>query len=432
MCGIVGFLNGSISNQDYKQERSLFENLLYADAVRGWDSTGIMYVKGAQAEVYKKAMPASDFLDLKTTSKILTGIDGYSYIIGHNRWATAGAVTNANAHPFQVGPITLVHNGTLKGHRALPGCNGIDVDSLAITKCIADMGVEKAAPLFNGAFALVWHDSRNDTINLLRNEERPLYFGFVRPRETAPYDVVIASEYQMIYWIAERNGYKVKDVRLVSPGKLLVFNKKDLGKYEVKEQQPYVAPKSPEPQKWNSEVVNKFLKPGNLEVGQVLKLKFEDFITYQKDGNWGYFSEYYVYNGQPYEVKLSGLTVKEAGEIANKFISAEISGAWQGKDDEYPIISVTKWKILSEADIKLLPSANTKRDSKVIYRVFNGREVTKEEWSDRTKCGCAWCGDVPEDKDAPDLHWDDFNTFTCAECTAELLEDRKHDKVISH
>ncbi|MCK5711064.1 MAG: hypothetical protein KAI07_11035, partial [Deltaproteobacteria bacterium] len=162
MCGIVGVL--SSSKTLYSKDRSnYFEQALFTGAVRGEDSTGVFAVpRKASNEIYlhKKAMASPDYLDSKTGSRILNTMPDYSCVIGHNRSATRGGVSNATAHPFNHGAITLVHNGTLRsavGHDT----QHLDVDSEQIAYALNQVEDPKEVLIkLVGAYVLIWWDTR--------------------------------------------------------------------------------------------------------------------------------------------------------------------------------------------------------------------------------------------------------------------------------
>lgn len=213
MCGIVGAFS---TNGKYPKSAlvSFFRQALFADTFRGEDSTGIaiMGAKSTQPEVYKKALAAPDFLQLKKVEALLdppTG--GIHFMLGHNRAATKGGVNDDTAHPFQEGNITLVHNGTVTNHRTLPDGNSYDVDSEAICHAISVQGLEATVKELLGAFTLVWHDAEDGTLNFIRNDERPLW---VVPTDDGE-ELLLASEGAMLHWIATRNGIKID--KLFSP-----------------------------------------------------------------------------------------------------------------------------------------------------------------------------------------------------------------------
>ena len=103
--------------------------------------------------------------------------------MGHIRAATAGSVNIDNAHPFKFGAVTLVHNGTLyKQGASIPTYDqSLDVDSMQIALALSKYPVDKAAEVLShidGAFALVWYDERDKSVNMVRNSDRPLHFAF--------------------------------------------------------------------------------------------------------------------------------------------------------------------------------------------------------------------------------------------------------------
>ena len=177
MCGLVSVINKN-SNGLTKDQVDSFDLMLFLDQLRGKDSTGTFVVeKNGAMSLAKEASHATDFRTRKEYKDLCTlAFQRGSAMVGHNRAATKGSIIDVNAHPFVVDDnITLVHNGTLWGnHKDLADT---EVDSHAIAHVIHenDGNLEKALQSINGAMALIWHDFKNQTLNFIRNSQRPLY-----------------------------------------------------------------------------------------------------------------------------------------------------------------------------------------------------------------------------------------------------------------
>lgn len=204
MCGIVAIISKS-ANGLTKEETEAFDALLYVDALRGMDSTGVFSIlKDGSMHLAKSAEAAHNFRQAQEYKDLMnqsfrTGMA----LVGHNRAATKGVITDANAHPFVVDDrITLIHNGTLWGdHKKLAD---VDVDSHAIAHTIHkyDDDVEAALQELSGAYALIWHDFKLKSINIVRNSQRPLHW--IETDKCWIY----ASEMNMIEWILARFSFK--------------------------------------------------------------------------------------------------------------------------------------------------------------------------------------------------------------------------------
>ncbi|MCS5737398.1 class II glutamine amidotransferase, partial [Herbiconiux daphne] len=110
-----------------------------------------------------------------------------------------GEVVDRNAHPFQHGSITLVHNGTLDNQSLLPDHQKFAVDSENIAYSIDKIGIEETIKKLNGKFTLVWFDAKDQTLNFIRNKDRPFHF-----METSSGDWFGASEEDMLMWLSKR------------------------------------------------------------------------------------------------------------------------------------------------------------------------------------------------------------------------------------
>lgn len=106
MCGIASYAG---DKNVIKTIMTGLKSLEY----RGYDSSGIAYMKNGKINIIKKEGP------IKNLDKILDYDDEANIGISHTRWATHGGATNINAHPHRQGKITLVHNGIIENYNEL-------------------------------------------------------------------------------------------------------------------------------------------------------------------------------------------------------------------------------------------------------------------------------------------------------------------------
>ena len=218
MCGIVGIMSKRKSGI-FHVDMDIFSELLFANQLRGAHGTGIFYDDKTSCSAFKGPMPSSVFLRSKGLDEVIAKIIRSStFVIGHNRHATKGAINFENTHPFVVGDITLIHNGTLPYHKHL---KDVEVDSCAITHAINEKGHVEVLKDLDGAFALAWHDTKDNNLYFTRNTERPLYI-----LETDNL-FIISSEQGLAEWIVKRKNQTLTEVpAMCEVGQLYCYNTK--------------------------------------------------------------------------------------------------------------------------------------------------------------------------------------------------------------
>lgn len=200
MCGNVG-----IYHKDGMSPTrvALFEQMLWVDSLRGYHSTGVIGCtpEGNNFVTVKEAVDGAYFTQTQVWADFKKANEKSKFLVGHNRWATQGKINKRNSHPFNHGHISGVHNGTLYTQVGLPDHHKFEVDSENIIYSIAQKGLEWTASRLDGAFALVWYDTRTKDLNFIRNDERPLHI-FTLTDGT----ILWASEAGMLEWLVNRSS----------------------------------------------------------------------------------------------------------------------------------------------------------------------------------------------------------------------------------
>ena len=187
MCGIFGFTGHSSWKTSV-----LLQALCIADEVRGTHSTGIV-IQTSRDNFFmsKKAVRGKAFVARGHCAFLFNR--KYGNALGHNRFATAGAVNDRNAHPFAVKVGVKkwnfgVHNGIVGDKEEIAreyGVQNHDVDSAVVLKAMGKVqsqghGVVDAieevtnfiSPKADFAFAYLNGDEK--AVYLWRSPDRPL------------------------------------------------------------------------------------------------------------------------------------------------------------------------------------------------------------------------------------------------------------------
>lgn len=254
MCGIVAVVGGM-----FKKEVATFHDLLVVDSLRGPHSTGVYVVRGDDDHLVKKALLPHELMHFPQYKQAFDKLPDVA--IGHNRWATVGDVNARNAHPFDVGGIVGVHNGTLFNWKKLKDSKDFVVDSECLIHNIAQDGIDIVWAKLEGAATVMWWDKKEKTLNVIRNKERPMFYA----KEKGTDVVLFASEHWMLLSCAGRNDVKLDDLQELPVDTLMTVDV--MGNIKQRYVKPYEKPAT------NFTVTSRTSSAGPYKEGE--KIEFE-------------------------------------------------------------------------------------------------------------------------------------------------------------
>lgn len=207
MCGLVG-VAGQVDHNDL----SVMKDLLWVDAIRGMDNTGVAsatYHQPEKINLCKVSGGPDQLFYHKRLDDVMK--HGVSFIIGHNRFKTHGDIKYVNAHPFAFSNLVGAHNGTLdySSKNRMDDHTKFETDSEALFWTINNRGIDTVINNMKGSYALVWYDITEKTLNFLRNKERPLFYVI----DDANATMYWASEPSMLYLTLNRHGVVFKKAK---------------------------------------------------------------------------------------------------------------------------------------------------------------------------------------------------------------------------
>lgn len=384
MCGIVGYIGKENAVE-------VLINGLEKLEYRGYDSAGIAFL-------------TDDIKILKNKGKIKNlknkvNLDEKSTLgIGHTRWATHGEANETNAHPHQVGKITLVHNGIIENYEKIKkeltnkgytfktetdsevGCALLDF----LYQKNQDMiqSIEEFKTIVKGSYALgiICSDDK-DTLYAIKNAS-PLIIGVGDKKNFIASDVPAILKYTNKYITLDdlefakitkdkiecynkKNKVIEKDIKMFS-GDAMDIEKNGYEHFMLKEihEEPSVIKKTFDKYIDNNKIddkipdLSKYKKitivacGSAYHAGLIGKNLIENYANVPVDVE---IASEYRYKKHFFDKKELVIVVSQSGETADTLASLKL--AKENKIDTLGIINVKESSIARESDIVLYTEA---------------------------------------------------------------------------
>lgn len=415
--------------------------------LRGEDSTGLFQVAGDLSHTAVHKMPCDGYMFGMQTrvKKIFDRAYASAATVLHHRKATQGSHTYENCHPFEHENddryLVGVHNGSLSNDRKKEDNLIFTVDSDWALYLLMRDGID-ALSQFNGAFTFVWYEN-DGKLRIARNGERPFAIAPVRGENR----ILMASEPEMLYWLAKRNGMELEDVMEPDAHNVFTFDLEngDLRDFAVDPFKKYVAPVYTKP----SNVVTIYRGDTNTFLGQT-GLRFDQEVD---------FNPIKVieakYNSTMFDVHGEILFDDRKGNV--KVIAAHLSSmspAWckpivedlasskpsrlvrvlarylNTDKDGNPEISVAHagpWndsspKFSSVDDDHVISEEDTLPEGDVVkFTDASGKPITRDLLDKKLSGGCAYCSSPIDQKDVVEGNFQWVNNgqdVVCIDCMA--------------
>jgi hypothetical protein len=440
MCGLVA-LHTAEKGGFSVHDRDEFKQMLVLNSLRGIHSTGIAGVNariGGEVNITKAVGSPYNLFTYPAANQVIDRIStSFTTVIGHGRYATQGAVNATNAHPFRENQIVLAHNGVIRNYFELKDFTKhkhIEVDSQLIAHLISTEGAENILPQVQGAYVFMWYDSEQETFNIARNKERPLFGVKQKGKET----LTFASEYQTLLWNGDRNNTEYEDVFEIPEHQIFTYHADsimpEMKTYEPilpkiitygKEDGSYETNKSP--RKTSENLNDRVILEGathdsSLKVGSDYTFIIDDFKQ-SENGYTAITGSNKMYPNVLFRTSVT--SISDADLFESEFVSGTLLTIYPAREadtgfDWQVFLGEPKFHRDEEGDDETIV------DIKNVLGHTEG--MSKYRLKELASVGCAWCQEphTEEDLKTPSklLVWDtDKNTqeIVCSGCASGTL-----------
>ena len=207
MCGIVGYIGN-------KQPKGILIEGLKNLEYRGYDSSGIALHNENSEQIIKSLGKIVNLEDKVNSVDLIDSNIG----IAHTRWATHGVPSEVNAHPHNVGEITIVHNGIIENASELReqlSAEGVEFKSATDTEVMAALinkyyagdvveAINKATKEVLGSYALGVVAKGINKLYAVRKDS-PLIVGIGEDEYFIASDIAAIISYTNKYILLEEN-----------------------------------------------------------------------------------------------------------------------------------------------------------------------------------------------------------------------------------
>lgn len=381
MCGIVGYVGK-------KQAIPVLISGLEALEYRGYDSAGIALLNPDEIRIIK-SVGKIEKLKKKVNKEKL---GDYHIGIAHTRWATHGKADEINAHPHQVGRITLIHNGIIENAYELKEeliKEGVTFKSDTDTEVVAALidkylkedivkTLEKVKTILVGSYALgIIVDGKKDKLYIVKKDS-PLVIGIGEEENFFASDITAINTHtnRFIFLdelevaeISEKEIMVYNDMGIVDK-KVDVINTEDSSKskngyphYMLKEiyEQPIVLGKTLNPYLENLDLLPDLTAYEEIHIvacgsamyaGMIGKILLEEKAEVKTVVD---VASEYRYKKNIYNNKTLVILVSQSGETADTI--AAMRKAKENGQDTLAIVNVKTSTIAREADRALFIEA---------------------------------------------------------------------------